>query len=120
MNSKNKIIFTISLSALVGFLIGGVVSFIGVSNYLGKHTADISAQTAANQLIYDVQILGNLESNNNDKAAELLKSNIRQKYDYISTLRHDVSRFTEASVNSAKSVAKNYLDDSLTKTREVE
>jgi hypothetical protein len=118
MKAKNKTIFTISFSALVGFLLGAVIVFIGVSNYLGKYTADIAARTAANQLIHDVAILENLEAKQQDKAIELVKRNIRQKYAYISSLRHDASELTRAEVNSAIAYTKSYLGESPNATKE--
>lgn len=120
MNSKNKTIITVFFSTLAGFLLGSVIAFIGVSNYLGKYTADIAARTAANQLINDVAILENLESKQQDKAKELLIHNIKHKYMYISYLRHDASESTSATVNTAISYARGYLGDSLTATREAE
>ena len=120
MKAKNKTIFTILFSALVGFLLGAVIVFIGVSNYLGKYTADIAARKAANQLTRDVTILENLEAGHQDKAIELVKLNIRQKYTYISSLRHDASELTRAEVNSAITYTKSYLGDSLTATKEAD
>ena len=107
-------------SVLVGFLLGSVIAFIGVSNYLGKYTADIAARAAANQLTQDVNVLENLESGQQDKAIDLVKRNIKQKYTYISSLRHDASELTRAEVNSAIAYARNNLGDSLTTTTEAE
>lgn len=90
--------------------------FIGVSNYLGKYSADIAARTAANQLTRDVTILKNLEAGQQDKAVKLVMLNIRQKYNYISSLRHDASELTRAEVNSAITNARNYLGESLPTT----
>jgi len=120
MNSKNKTIITVFFSALAGFLLGSVIAFIGVSNYLGKYTADIAARTAANQLIRDVGVLENIESGQQDKAIDLVKDNIKQKYTYISSLRYNASELTRAEVNSAINYARNYLGDSLTATTEAE
>jgi len=120
MKAKNKTIFTISFSALVGFLLGAVIVFIGVSTYLGRYTADIAARTAASQLNRDVTILENLEAGQQDKAIELVKLNIRQKYTYISSLRHDATELTKAEVNSAIAYARDYLGDSLTATKEAD
>ena len=120
MNSKNKTIITVFFSALAGFLLGSVIAFIGVSNYLGKYTADIAARAAANQLNRDVSVLENLESRQQGKAVDLVKDNIRQKYTYLSSLRHDASELTRAEVNSAIVYARGYLGDSLTMTREAE
>ena len=97
MKAKNKTIFTIAFSALIGFLLGAVIVFIGVSTYLGRYTADIAARTAASQLSLDVAILENLESGQRDKAIKLVKGNIGEKYTYISSLRHDASEFTPVS-----------------------
>ena len=118
MKDKNKKIFTISFSALIGFLLGAIIAFIGVSNYLGKHTADIAARKAASQLKRDVTILENLDAGNQEKAIETVKLNIGQKYNYISTLRHDASEITRDEVNSAIDYARNYLGDSLTVIKE--
>jgi hypothetical protein len=118
MTAKNKTIITISFSALAGFLLGAVIVFIGVSNYLGKHTADIAARKAANQLTRDVQVLQNLETGHQDKAIELVKFNIKQKYVYLNSLRHDASEITRAEVNSAIAYARGYLGDTLTATKE--
>ena len=120
MNSKNKTIIIVFFSALAGFLLGSVIAFIGVSNYLGKHTADIAARAAASQLTQDVNVLENLESGQQDKAIDLVKRNIKQKYIYISSLRHDASELTKAEVNSAINYARNYLGNSLTGTTEAE
>ena len=120
MNSKNKTIITVFFSTLAGFLLGSVIAFIGVSNYLGKYTADIAARAASNQLTQDVNVLENLESGQQDKAIDLVKRNIKQKYTYISSLRHDASDLTRTDVNSAINYARNYLGDSLTATKEAE
>lgn len=119
MKAKNKTIMTISLSALAGFLLGAVIVFIGVSNYLGKHTADIAARKAANQLTRDVQVLENLETGNQDKAIELITFNIRQKYAYLISLQHNASELSRAEVNTAIAYARNFLGDSLPVTKEV-
>ena len=118
MKQKNKTIFTISFSALIGFLLGAIIAFLGVSSYLGKYTADIAARAAASQLNRDVAILENLETGHQDKAVELVKLNISQKYTYLSSLRHDASEFTRAEVNSAIDYARNYLGDTLTVTKD--
>lgn len=120
MTSKNKTIITVFFSTLAGFLLGSVIAFIGVSNYLGKHTADIAARAAAGQLTQDVNVLENLESGQQDKAIDLVKRNIKQKYIYISSLRHDASELTRAEVNSTIDYARNYLGDSLTATTQAE
>ena len=117
MKAKHKTIITISFSMLAGFLLGSVIVFIGVSNYLGKYSADIAAYAAANQLTRDVKVLENLEAGHQDKAVELIMDNIKQKYIYISSLRHDASELTRAEVNSAIAYARSYLDDSLTATK---
>ena len=118
MKAKSKTIFTISFSALIGFLLGAVIVFIGVSNYLGRYTADIAARAAASQLSLDVTILENLETGHQDKAIELVKRNIGKKYTYIKSLRHDASELTRAEVNSAINYARGYLGDTLTAPKE--
>lgn len=118
MKAKNKTIFTIAFSALIGFLLGTVIVFIGVSNYLGKYTADIAARTAANQLTRDVTILEHLEAGHQDKAIEVVKLNIGKKYTYLSSLRHDASVLTRTEDNSAITYARDYLGESLTATKE--
>lgn len=114
MKSKNQTIITIFLSALAGFLLGGIIVFIGVSNYLGRYSVDIAARAAANQLTQDVKVVENLETGQQDKAIELVKLNIRKKYIYISSLRHDASELTRAEVASAIAYARSYLGDPLT------
>jgi hypothetical protein len=65
-------------------------------------------------------VLENIESGQQGKAVDLVKHNIKQKYTYVSSLRHDASELTRAEVNSAIVYARNYLGDSLTTTTEAE
>ncbi len=101
-------------SALLGFLSGSIIVFIGVSGYLGKYSADIAARKAASQLNRDVRVLEHLANGQQDKAIELVEYNARQKYRYLSNLRHDTSELTRSEVKAAMSNARNFLGDALT------
>lgn len=118
MTEKNKILTTVLFSALAGSLLGGIIVFIAVSNYLGKYSADIAARSAANQLTRDVQVLEKLDAGQREEAIVLIKRNIRQKYTYLRSLRHDVSETTRTEVNTAITYTRNYLGDSQTLTND--